>query len=136
MITLENHPRLRILNILAIGSQNAVLLRTARVKFSNPNSESDGIVVTLIFDDGSQRSYLGQTAEEKLNLETCGRAAMLINVFGLIWQTAQQLETLDQVQFTVECLKDDFKITIDSYVVPEICGYEIYWLEHSISGHW
>ena len=101
-----------------IGSQNAVLLRAARVKLSNPNSESDGIVVRLIFDDGSQRSYLSQTAREKLNLETCGRAAMLINVFG---QTAQQLETRDQVQFTVESLQDDFKITIDSYVVPEIC---------------
>ena len=84
-----------------IGSQNAVLLWTARVKLSNPNSESDGIVVRLIFDDGSQRSYLSQTAREKLNLETCGRAAMLINVFG---QTAQQLETRDQVQFTVESL--------------------------------
>ena len=102
-----------------IGSQNAVLLRTARVKLSNPNSESDGIVVRLIFDDGSQRSYLSQTAREKLNLETCGRAALLINVFG---QTAQQLETRDQVQFTVESLQDDFKITIDSYVVPEICA--------------
>ena len=36
-----------------IGSQNAVLLGTARVKLSNPNSGSDGIVVRLIFDDGS-----------------------------------------------------------------------------------
>ena len=43
---------------------------------------------------------------------------MLINVFG---QTAQRLETRDQVQFTVESLQDDFKITIVSYVVPEIC---------------
>ena len=102
-----------------IGSQKAVLLRTARVKLSNPNSESDGIVVRLIFDDGSQRSYLSQTARENLNLETCGRAAMLINVFG---QTAQQLETRDQVQFMVESLQDDFKITIDSYIVPEICA--------------
>ena len=102
-----------------IGSQNAVLLRTARVKLSDPNSESDGIVVGLIFDDGSQRSYLSQTAREKLNLEKCGRAAMLINVSG---QTTQQLETRDQVQFTVESLQDDFKITIDSYVVPEICA--------------
>ena len=102
-----------------IGSQNAVLLRTARVKLSDRNSESDGIVVGLIFDDGSQRSYLSQTAREKLNLEKCGRAAMLINVFG---QTTQQLETRDQVQFTVESLQDDFKITIDSYVVPEICA--------------
>ena len=76
------------------------------MKLSNPNSESDGIVVRLIFDDGSQRSYLSQTAREKLNLETCGRAAMLINVFG---QTALQLETLDQVQFTVESLQDDLK---------------------------
>ena len=44
---------------------------------------------------------------------------MLIYVFG---QTAQQLETRDQVQFTVESLQDNFKITIDSYVVPEICA--------------
>ena len=96
-----------------------MLLQTARVKLSNPNSESDGIIVRLIFDDGSQRNYLSQTAREKLHLETCGRAAMLINVFG---QTAQQLETSDQVQFTVESLQDDFKLTIDSYGVPEICA--------------
>ena len=45
------------------------------------------------------------------------KAQMLINAFG---QSAEQLQTCDQVQFTVGSLNDSYQITIDAYVVPEI----------------
>ena len=75
------------------------------------------MVGRLIFDVASQRSYLRQAVRDKLNLETCSRATMLINAFG---QSAEQLQTCDQVQFTVGSLNDSYQITIDAYVVPEI----------------
>ena len=64
-------------------------------------------------------SYLRQTVRDKLNLETRSRATMLINAFG---QSAEQLQTCDQVQFTLDSLNDSFQVTIDAYVVPEICA--------------
>ena len=60
-----------------------------------------------------------ESVREKLNLETCSRATMLINAFG---QSAEQLQTCDQVQFTVGSLNDSFQIAIDTYVVSEICA--------------
>ena len=89
-----------------VGSQNTVLLQTVKVRLSNPNSTCNGVVARLIFDVGSQRSYLRQTVREKLNLETCSRATMLINAFG---QSAEQLQTYDQVQFTVCSLNNSFQ---------------------------
>ena len=76
-------------------------------------------IARLIFDVGSQRSYLRHTVRDKLNLETCSRATILINAFG---QSLEQLQTCDQVQFTVGSLNDSFQTTIDAYVVPEICA--------------
>ena len=44
---------------------------------------------------------------------------MLINTFG---QHADQLKTCDPVNITVGSMHDEFKLNIETLVVPEICA--------------
>ena len=60
------------------GIKNTVLLQTAKVKLANPDYPANIIIARLIFDTGSQRSYLRQNVQQMLNLETVGKVKMLI----------------------------------------------------------
>ena len=44
---------------------------------------------------------------------------MLLDTFG---QPADQLKTCDLVNITVGSMHDEFKLNIDTLVVPEICA--------------
>ena len=54
-----------------------------------------------------------------LNLETVGKVKMLINTFR---QPADQLKTCDLSNITVGSMHDEFKLNIETLVVPEICA--------------
>ena len=101
------------------GIKNTVLSQTAKVKLANPDYPANSITARLIFDTGSQRSYLRQNVQQMLNLETVGKVKMLINTFG---QPADQLKTCDLVNITVGSMHDEFKLNIETLVVPEICA--------------
>ena len=101
------------------GIKNTVLLQTAKVKLTNPDYPANSITARLIFDMGSQRSYLQQNVQQMLNLETVGKVKMLINTFG---QPADQLKPCDLVNITVGSTHAKFKLNIETLVVPEICA--------------
>ena len=94
-------------------------MQAAKVKLANPDYPANIITARLIFAMGSQRSYLKQNVQQMLNLETVGKVKMLINTFG---QPADQLKTCGLVNITVGSMHDEFKLNIETLVVPEICA--------------
>ena len=67
---------------VSIGKETKILLQTATVSMFNPwcpGSEMDG---TVIFDNGSQRSYISQTVVDHLHLKRCGSRVLSIITFG------------------------------------------------------
>ena len=95
------------------GSQRSYLRQNIQQML---NLETVGKVKMLI--NTSQRSYLRQNIQQMLNLETVGKVKMLINTFG---QLADQLKTCDTVNITVSSMHGEFKLHIETLVVPEIC---------------
>ena len=62
-------------------NKNAVLLQTAYVEIKNPN-HSQKTNARLLFDSGSQRSYISKTLREELKLPTIRTEILKIRVFG------------------------------------------------------
>ena len=64
------------------SSKVPVLLQTARVDVLNPDNSSVSMSVRILFDSGSQRSYITEKLKESLSLTPCSSETMLMNTFG------------------------------------------------------
>ena len=62
-------------------NQNPVLLQTIRVTVSDVR-ETKKVRANVIFDGGSQKTYMSQKLVNKLNLKAIGEQEMKINAFG------------------------------------------------------
>ena len=102
-----------------VGVNGGVLLQTARAGLASHEEPHGGIVVRLIFDTGSQRTYLTERARDALNLVTVRKVPMMIKTFG---QDNETVQICDLVRFIVKGSEGDSPVPIEVYVVPVICA--------------
>ena len=67
-----------------VGSQDSILLQTAQVLIRDKNAAdaSTGTRARVIFDSGSQKSYITQHARDQLILPSTGTESLLIKTLG------------------------------------------------------
>ena len=80
-----------------IGDGNNVLLQTARAKVSSTN-ERKCENLRILFDSGSQHSYISPAARQRLDLEKLNSTDMNVNVFG----GGGNVKKMDCVKFAVK----------------------------------
>ena len=97
-----------------------VLLQTGKAQVTNVQNHTQSAFVRLLFDGGSQRSYVTQTLKEKLHLPVIRNEKLVVSTFGA---TECYPKNLDVVQLRVKSFslyqKDVF---IEALVIPTICS--------------
>ena len=72
----------------------------------------------MVFDSGSQRSYISENLQKTLNLPIAGHDTVLIRTFG---ESAAKLRRCDIVQMAVET-DNGIQVYVSAYVVPVTCA--------------
>ena len=67
---------------LVVDEERVILLQTATVALYNPKCPESQMEGTIVFDSGSQQSYVSQAVVECLGLERCGSKVLSIVTFG------------------------------------------------------
>jgi len=125
-VVLQQHTRLRVLpNVEASEPQRLYtytqthcwLLQTARSVVHNPSNPQTLIEVRLLFDSGSQKSYITERAKGLLALEPSGEQLLSIATFG---SDREQTRVCPIVNVGM-CLKGYPPMSLSLYVVPTIC---------------
>ena len=101
-----------------VDAQSSILLQTARATIYNPKDPSKTSQARLIFDSGSQRSYITFAMRDKLNLPTVRKDTLKINAFG---SKGEDITSCDMVQFQLGTERGH-KLNLSAYVVPLICS--------------
>ena len=99
-----------------VNAKNSVLLQTARVQVKTPQQHKVA-TARLVFDPGSQKSYVTKAIKDALELPVIAKEKLLIKTFG---DTSPKLTTCEVVQFGILC-KDATEFVMHAYVVPVIC---------------
>ena len=108
------------LTTVYVDSNTSVLLQTAIGEVSSINQPHTGLTIRILFDSGSQRSYMTKHARNKLNLSAVKTEKLLIKTFG---QENEQLKECDVVEFCVKGLGvDSSTVQMTAHVVPLICS--------------
>ena len=108
------------LTTVYVDSNTSVLLQTAVGEVSSVNQPHTGLTVRILFDSGSQRSYITERARNKLSLSAMRTEKLLIKTFGC---ENEQLKECDVVQFYVKGLGlDSSTVQMTAHVVPLICS--------------
>ena len=76
--------------------------------------------IRVIFDSGSQKSYITQRIQQKLGLPVINRESLLINAFGS--NNKEQPTICDVVEVTVGDIKGETLTRMEAFVVPNICA--------------
>ena len=98
----------------AFHPETHILMQSAVTKISR-NGEQH-CQARILFDTGSQRTFITQDMRHKLELKTIGNELLDVTTFGTIQSTRK---TYDIVSFTIVAEKEDIKIS--SLVTPVIC---------------
>ena len=108
------------LTTVYVDSNTSVLLQTAIGEVSSVNQPHIGLTMRILFDSGSQRSYMTEHARNKLNLSAVKTEKFLIKTFG---QENEQLKECDVVEFCVKGLGvDSSTVQMTAHVVLLICS--------------
>ena len=67
---------------LWVNSDRAVLLQTAQAQVLNPDSPAHSRMVRIVFDSGSQWSYITQQVARELSLAPKGKQQLTVMTFG------------------------------------------------------
>ena len=94
-----------------------VLLQTARARVFKVASPKATREVRIVFDSGSQRSYITSNVKKMLNLDSKFTETMLIKTFG---STKNGKQTCDVVSIGI-LLKDGGMLELSLLTVPLIC---------------
>ena len=89
-----------------------ILSQTATAKMSNIQGNT-GTMTRLMFNSGSQKSYISNEVRSMLKLRTLRKERIILKTFG---NNDSQLEELDVVQFRVENPYNDFFCVCQSFV--------------------
>ena len=102
---------------LCTTQTKTILMQTARAIVYNPLKPRMTVEVRLLFDSGSQRSYMSERAMKLLQLEPSGEQALSISTFGT---TKERTKVCPVVSVGVH-LKGYPNASLSLYVVPTIC---------------
>ncbi len=94
-----------------------MLLQAAHADISAPVTEGKTENIRIIFDSGSQKTYINEQLKKSLNLKVVGKDRLLIKTFGDETPSTKECEI---VQIAVKSL-DGMEIYVSAYVVPNIC---------------
>ena len=97
--------------------RKTVLLQTARTVVCNPSNPGVAIEVRLLFDGGSQRSYITERAAKLLALEPTGEQPLSISTFA---STSQQTKVCPRVNVKVH-LRGCPPMLLSLYAIHTIC---------------
>ena len=81
--------------VLFIDTKTSVLLQTAKIFVSRADDPNHRIQARLIFDTGSQRSYVSTRLRNALQLPTINQETLMIKTFG---SETGQIHSSDLVQ--------------------------------------
>ena len=95
---------------------NNILLQTAKATASDLN-ELSFANIRIIFDLGSQRTYVNDHLKEILNLKTLETEKLILKIFG---NEKSSAKLFDVVNIKLNGMKKDFVIEV--LVVPQICS--------------
>ena len=104
-------------NALYASTRDSILLQTAQIYIHAVNAK-EKIRARLLFDTGSQHSYISRDIARCLNLPILGQESLDVKVFG---SNYSQVSDYDIVQFAVESVKRDFSVTMEAYSALNIC---------------
>ena len=102
---------------LWVSFSHTVLLQTAQALSFNPKLPQLSRQVQIVFDSGSQHSYVTEQVKEDLALTEEGEQSMTIMTFG---SREGQLHTCKNVTLTL-ALKDGLEKHLSLLAVPSIC---------------
>ena len=102
---------------LCSTEKKAILLQTARTVIHNPSKPELATEVRLLFDGGSQRSYLTERAMKLLHLKPTGGQTLSIATFG----ASQEQTRVCPIVSVGICLKGYSTVYLSLHVVPTIC---------------
>ena len=94
-----------------------VLLQTARAYVYGEDQEERGIETTVLFDIGSQKSYITEKLKNRLLLKTKGSESINLNTFGSNKYTRQNC---DKVQVNLRA--GDNVVVINALSFPTLCS--------------
>ena len=101
---------------LWVNSGRTILLQTACAQVANPRRPHLSKQVRIVFDSGSQRSYITEKLRDELRLATEDKGTMTIMTFGSV---DEQPKTCELVKPTL-LLKNGHKFSL-SLFIPLIC---------------
>lgn len=104
-------------NVLCSDQQKTVLLQTARTVVCNPSTPRVLVELRLLFDSGSQRSYITKRAMKMLALKPTGEQPLSISTFASI---GQQTKVCLRVNVKVH-LRGYPPIMLPLYAIHTIC---------------
>ena len=99
-----------------VNNHNNVLLQTGLAKISNVSQPGYILKSRLLFDCGSQRSFISTELRDKLNLPTIRKESVMVKTFGT---EQSELKTLEVVQFCVHGKNDVF---VEAFCTPVVCS--------------
>ncbi|CAB3997366.1 G2 M phase-specific E3 ubiquitin- ligase [Paramuricea clavata] len=99
--------------------QDSVLLQTAKAKVGVGNKKLT-TEVRVIFDSGSQRSYLTQRVRNKLQLPTGSTESLRIKTFGEC--ETELTASCETVNLAVGDITGRTRTQVEAFVVPVICA--------------
>ena len=100
-------------------SSRSVLLQTATSEIFG-SSCHNSVKTRLLFDTGSQRSYITTELKERLNLKCVRKENVVIKTFGNL--NNAEIKRLEVVQFKVKHRKTSKYVLVEALCVPDICS--------------
>ena len=105
--------------VLFIDTKTSVLLQTAKIFVSRADDPNHRIQARLIFDTGSQRSYVSTRLRNALQLPTINQETLMIKTFG---SETGQIQSRDLVQLCVQGMTSQTYLYVNAYAFPIICS--------------
>jgi hypothetical protein len=99
--------------------RSGILLQTARANVL-PVDDSEEVSTRILFDSGSQRSYVSEKLRSRLKLKTIRTEKVVIKTFGQ--SEDSEVQKLDIVQFKVKNKNDPRFTFVEALCVPTICS--------------
>ena len=95
------------------------MLQTARARVSRADNQNYEINARVLFDSGSQRSYVKSNLKEQLALPTLRKEKLIIKTFG---NENEELRECDIVQLCLRPLHDKLSIYLTAYSIQVSCS--------------
>ena len=105
-------------NAINVSRNDSVFLQTARAKITSVDKRNCQNF-RILFDNGSQLSYISPQGAKNLNLKLLGKKNIVVKIFGNV----KTLKKLDMLQFAVKSKGENLNIYISAfcyrYMLPD-----------------